>query len=46
VRRQKQEPKVKGQNKSLKVSSLPFFAYFFSLWFFFSLLFDKKKMLG
>ncbi len=36
VKRQKREPKVKGQNKSLKVSSLPFFAYiFFSVGFFF-----------
>ncbi len=29
MRRQKREPKVKGKNKNLKVSSLPFFAYFF-----------------
>jgi hypothetical protein len=46
VRRQKREPKVKGQNKSLNVSSLPFSTYFFFSVIFFSLLLDKKKMSG
>jgi len=47
---QKQEPKVRGQSESLKISSLPSLHIFSSLWFFFLCVFFlfylKKKMLG
>jgi len=49
TRGQKWEPKVRRQNKSLKVSSFPSLHFFSSLWFFsffffFFLLLEKKKM--
>ncbi len=46
---QKWKPKVRGQSKSLKVSSLLFLHFFFSMvfcfFFFHFLLLEKKKML-
>jgi hypothetical protein len=47
---QKQEPKMRGQSGSLKINSFLYLHFFSSMSFFslcfFSLLLEKKKMLG